>query len=129
MTEEEGGRNERTRCEGQTEGAKESLCGATVHEGVTERVQRAYKQHNIQLFCKTGYTIRNAIICLKDPLDLEEKCGVVYECKSEQCGHLYVGEMERSLGEISQEHYKSLKEDDSKLGPQSASGEDRTHGN
>ena len=47
-------------------------------KGVTERLQKAYKQHNIQLFCKAGYAIRNAVVHPKDPLDLEEKmwCGI-----------------------------------------------------
>ena len=53
---------------------------------VTERLQRAYTQHNIQLFCKVGYAIINAFVCPKDPLDLEEKCEVVYECKCEEYG-------------------------------------------
>ena len=67
-------------------------------KGVTVRLQRAYKQHSIQFFCKAGYVIRNAVVCLKDPLDTEEKCGAVYECKCEECGQLYVGETIRSLG-------------------------------
>ena len=28
-------------------------------KGVTERLQRAHQKHNIQLFSKAGYTIRN----------------------------------------------------------------------
>ena len=76
-------------------------------KGVTERLQRAYKQCNIQLFCNVRYTIRSALVCPKDPLGLEEKCGVVYECKCEECGQLYVGETDISLGERAQEHDKS----------------------
>ena len=51
---------------------------------------------------------------LKDSLDQEGKCGVIYECKCEQFSQLYVSEMERSLGERVQEHDKSVKEGDSK---------------
>ena len=47
-------------------------------EGIIERLQRAFKQHNIQLFYKAVDTIRNAVVWPKDPLDPEEKCGVVY---------------------------------------------------
>ena len=60
-------------------------------KGVTERLQRAYQQHNIRLFCKARYTIQNAVVCLKDPLGPEEKCVVIYECKCDDCGQLYVG--------------------------------------
>ena len=50
---------------------------------------------------------------LKDSLDPEDKCGEVYQCKCDKCGQLYVGETERSLGERSQEHDKSVEEGDS----------------
>ena len=46
-------------------------------KGVTKRLQRAYKQHNFQLIYKAGYTIRIAVVYLKDTLDPEEKYGVV----------------------------------------------------
>ena len=83
-------------------------------KGVMERVQRAYKQHNIQLFFKAGYSIRNAGICLNDPLDPENKCDMIYECKSEECGQLYVEETERSLCERTHGNDTSVKESDSK---------------
>ena len=63
-------------------------------KGVMERLQRAYKKHNIQPVYKARYTIRNAVVCPKHRLDPEEKCGVVYECKCDQCGQLCVGETE-----------------------------------
>ena len=50
-------------------------------KGIMKRLQRTYQKHNIQLFFKAGYTIRNAVLCTKDPLDLEEKCRVVYKCE------------------------------------------------
>ena len=43
-------------------------------------------------------------------MDLEEKCGVVYECKCEECGQVMWG---RPLGKRAQED-KSVKESDSK---------------
>ena len=49
---------------------------------------------------------------MKDALDPEEKCCVVYECKCEECRYLYVSEMESSLDERSEEHDMSLKEGD-----------------
>ena len=35
-------------------------------KGVTGSLQRAYKKHDIHLFCKAEYIIRNAIVCPKD---------------------------------------------------------------
>ena len=60
-------------------------------KGVTERLQRAYEKDNSQLVCKAGYPIRNAVVCPNDPLDMEGKCGVIYECKSEECGQFMWG--------------------------------------
>ena len=67
------------------EGTKKAFVVLLYMKGVMERLQRAYEQHNIPLFCKARYTIRNAIICPQDSLDLEEKCGVVFEGKCEEC--------------------------------------------
>ena len=47
---------------------------------------------------------------LEGAFGLEDKCGVVYECKCESCGQLYVEEMEGSLGEREEEPDKSVKE-------------------
>ena len=40
---------------------------------------------------------------------------MIYECKCEECGEVYVEETERSLVERIQEHDKSVKEGYSKL--------------
>ncbi|KAI8487296.1 hypothetical protein Bbelb_350940 [Branchiostoma belcheri] len=48
---------------------------------------------------KSGYTLRNALVSPKDPLDPSEKCGVISKFVCEHCGETYVGETERSLGE------------------------------
>ncbi|KAI8495047.1 hypothetical protein Bbelb_270330 [Branchiostoma belcheri] len=50
----------------------------------------------------------------KDPLAPSEKCGVIYKIKCEECGEVYVGETERSLGEMTSEHQKSLQQKDCK---------------
>ena len=39
---------------------------------------------------------------------------MIYECRCEECGELYVGKIELSLGERTQEHDKSVKEGESK---------------
>ena len=60
------------------------------------------------------YTIRNPVVHVKDPLD--PKRNVVWYMRIEEFGQLYVGEMERFLGESqrAQEHDKSVKEGVSK---------------
>ena len=83
-------------------------------KGVTERLKRAYAKHNVSLFSKPGYTLRNALVRPKDPLLPSEKCGVIYKIACEQCGESYVGETERSLGERTSEHQKSIDNKDCK---------------
>ena len=83
-------------------------------KGMTERLQRAYKKHNISLYSKAGFTIRNALVSPKDPLDHSERCGVIYECACDVCGERYVGETGRSLGERMEEHAKSVEKCDQK---------------
>mgnify|MGYP001824971233 CR=1 FL=1 len=81
-------------------------------KGVTERLQRVFKKHGISLYPKAGFTIKNAVVRPKDPLDTNEQCGVVYQCACEVCGESYVGETGRSLGERIAEHQKSVDKGD-----------------
>ncbi|KAI8509507.1 hypothetical protein Bbelb_133550 [Branchiostoma belcheri] len=82
--------------------------------GVTERLKRVYAKHNVSLYSKPGFTLRNPLVRPNDPLAPSEKCGVIYKIKCEECGEVYVGETERSLGERTSEHQKSLQQKDCK---------------
>ena len=66
--------------------------------GITERIQRVFRKHNIALYAKAGFTIRNDVVSHMDPLDFREQCGVIYKCACDIiCGELYVGKAGRSL--------------------------------
>ena len=77
-------------------------------KGTTERLRRAYAKHNVKLYSKPGYTLRNALVRPKDPFTNEEKCGVIYKTECGVCQSIYIGETERSLGERFIEHQKSV---------------------
>ena len=47
---------------------------------IAERLQRAFWKHDIALYVKAGFAIRNAVGSPKEPLVLGEQCGVIYEC-------------------------------------------------
>ena len=64
-------------------------------KGIKERLHGAYKKHNIGLYSKAEYTVRNDEVSPTHPLDSEEKCEIVYECG---CGKLHIGKTERSFG-------------------------------
>ena len=38
--------------------------------GITERLQRTFRKHNIALYAKAGFTNRNAMVSPQDPLDI-----------------------------------------------------------
>ena len=59
-------------------------------------------------------SVRNAVVSPKDPLDIDDQCGVVYISQCDLCGEQYVGETGRSLGERCDEHDKSVEKGDSK---------------
>ena len=84
-------------------------------KGVAERLQRAFRKHSIALHAKAGFTIRNAVVSPKDPLDSDEQCGVIYQCACDVCVELYVGETGRSLEERVAKHGRSIERQDSKL--------------
>ncbi|XP_019613587.1 PREDICTED: adhesion G-protein coupled receptor G7-like [Branchiostoma belcheri] len=58
--------------------------------GVTERLKRVYAKHNVSLYSKPGFTLRNALVRPNDPLAPSEKCGVIYKIKFEECGEVYI---------------------------------------
>ena len=77
-------------------------------KGTIERLQRVFRKHNVQLFSKAGYTIRNALVSPKDKLSDGEQCGIIYKYKCQVCEDTYVGETGTSLGERIKEHQKSV---------------------
>ena len=77
-------------------------------KGVTERLKRTYGKHDIKLFSKPGYTLRNALVRPKDLLRMEEKCRTVYKLECDICHKIYIDESERSFGERMDEHHKSI---------------------
>ena len=82
-------------------------------KGITERLQWAFRKHDIALYAKAGYTVRNADVSPKDPLNLNEQCGVAYISQCDLCGEQYVGETGISLGEMCEEHDKMVGKGDS----------------
>jgi hypothetical protein len=77
-------------------------------QGMTERLQRVFRKHNIALHSKPGYTLRQALVAPKDKLLTDEKQGVVYSVKCEVCDKEYIGETERPLSTRMKEHKTSV---------------------
>ena len=84
---------------------KGPMIGILYISGVSERLQRVFKEHNINVYHKPYNKIRNMLVHPKDPTPNEKKCGIIYEltCNNDP-SHKYIGETKRTLGERFKEH-------------------------
>jgi hypothetical protein len=76
-------------------------------QGLSEHLQRVFKNSNIQVYHKPTNTLRQMLVHPKDSIELERKCDVIYEIKCPSCESTYVGETCRSFGQRFKEHCKT----------------------
>ena len=72
--------------------------------GVTEKIQRIFRKHNIGSAVKPHSNLRNMLVHVKDKQDNEDKAGVVYEIPCKNCDKTYIGETGRRFGTRKKEH-------------------------
>ena len=73
-------------------------------KGVTERIQRTMRKHNIETPVKPHITIRRLVVHPKDKLEDNHKCGVIYRVNCLSCQQIYLGETGRKLETRIKEH-------------------------
>ena len=73
-------------------------------KGVTERIQRSMRKHNIETPVKPYITIRRLVVHPKDKIEDKHKCGVVYRVNCLSCQKIYLGETARKLEYRIKEH-------------------------
>ena len=73
-------------------------------KGTSERLQRAFKSHEITLIHKPFNSLRSQLVRVKDKTENLKKCGTVYHIHCEQCDKNYVGETARLLETRIKEH-------------------------
>ena len=75
-------------------------------EGLSEELQRIYKQHGVQVYHKPYNTLRSMLVKPKDKSLLSDKCGVIYQvsCSANGCDDFYIGETARSMGTRFKDH-------------------------
>ena len=69
-----------------------------------EWLHNEFKKHAIALHLKPGYTLRQALLALKDKLSSDGKQGVIYSVRCECCDGEYVEEMKRKLSTRMKKH-------------------------
>ena len=76
-----------------------SICFSAIHhEGTSERLQRAFKSHDVTPF----NSLRSQLVRVKDKAENLKKCGTIYHIHCEQCDKEYVGETHEHLSRNSQ---------------------------
>ena len=75
-------------------------------KGISERLQRAFRSHEVTLIQKPVNSLRSQLVRVKGTTVNLKKCGTVYQIHCEKCNKEYVGETARSL-EISVKEHQS----------------------
>ena len=73
-------------------------------KGISERLQRAIKSHEVTLVHKPVNSLRSQLVRVKDKTENLTKSGTVYHIHCEQCDKDYVGETSQSLDTRVKEH-------------------------
>ena len=74
-------------------------------KGISERLQRAFKSHEVTLVHKPFKSLRSKLVHVKDKTESLKRSGTVYHIHCEQCDkELYVGETSRLLETRVKEH-------------------------
>ena len=70
-------------------------------QGTSERLQRAFKSHEVTLVHEPFNSLRSQLVHVKDKTENLKKCGTIYHIHCEQCDKDYVGETSRLLEHLS----------------------------
>ena len=79
--------------------------------GVTERIQRTMRKHNIQTPIKPHTKLRQLLVHPKDKIDQQNKCNVIYEIPCRSCNKTYIGETGRTFNTRKNEHKKECEKE------------------
>ena len=77
-------------------------------KGVTERISKILKPHNVKILNKTSNNIKNKLCNLKDRRTAENKKNVIYQLKCNDCPAEYIGETGRNAGIRMNEHKRDI---------------------
>ena len=79
------------------------------NEGLSETFKNICKRYGIQVHFKSGKTIKEELVALKDQYHITKKSGIIYryQCDKLECDHEYIGETARTFGERFKEHLKA----------------------
>ncbi len=83
-------------------------------KGVSERVQRIFKKHQVQTAMKPHRTLKQILVHPKDKRAIEKTGNCIYEIPCKNCDSSYVGETSRMFGTRLSEHKAEVKKAEGK---------------
>ena len=99
-------RTTRTTEASQTKHSKKVAVGLPYIKGLSEHLQRTFKQHNVSIYHKPTNTLRSALTHPKDKPDPSKCAGIVYDIQCGTCNEHYIGETGRPMNKRMDEHRK-----------------------
>ena len=79
-------------------------------KGLSKRMTRAMRTHNISTAYKLCTTLRNILVHPKDKIEQKDICGCIYKIGCKSCDNAYIGETGRKFGVRLAEHKKYVDE-------------------
>ena len=76
--------------------------------GLSESLERSFKERGIQTAMKPHTTIRRLLVHPKDKRDPKETSGVIYKIPCKNCDQSYIGETGRNFSYRLEEHQKNV---------------------
>ena len=73
-------------------------------KGVSEKIERVCHELGIRAVFKSGNTLRQSLVRVKNKRPEELRRGVIYEVPCARCNQVYIGETGRNLSERLKEH-------------------------
>ena len=80
----------------------------TYCRGISEKLNRVFHRHGINVYHKPTNTMRNLLVRPKDPTPVDKRCGVIiYHIECPECEQIYIGETSPPMGTRFKEHLKT----------------------
>ena len=79
-------------------------------KGLSERMTRAMRTHNISTAYKPCRRLRNILVHPKDKIEQKDICGCIYKIGCKSCDSAYIGEKGRKFSVRLAEHKKDVDE-------------------
>ena len=79
-------------------------------KNTSESIKRNLAPLGIRTFFQPTNTLRQVLVCPKDPVLKENRSGVIYQIPCSRCPQTYIGQTGRTLGQRLKEHQRAIRD-------------------